>query len=94
MEGAQPGDPTTDWGAVDPMQQNVPGYASMLLGPKQFYEDHQDPNNNNWYLLTLGCRRGLTFLEQQPEVNPQRLGVYGNSMGAISSFMSPAPTRE
>ena len=81
MEGAQPGDPNTDWGAVDPTQQNVPGYASMFSGPKQFYEDREHPKNNNWYLLTLGCRRGLTFLEQQPEVDPQRLGVYGDSMG-------------
>jgi dienelactone hydrolase len=81
MEGAQPGDPNTDWGAVDPTQQNVPGYSSMLPGPKQLCEDREHPKNNNWYLLTLGCRRGLTFLEQQPEVDPQRLGVYGNSMG-------------
>lgn len=81
MEGAQPGDANTDWGAVDPTQQNVPGYNSMLPGPKQFFEDREDPRNCNWYLLTLGCRRGLTFLEQQPEVDPQRLGIHGYSMG-------------
>lgn len=81
MEGAQPGDPNTDWGAVDPTQLNVQGYSSMLPGPKQFYEDREHPKNNNWYLLTLGCRRGLTFLEQQPEVDAQRLGVHGFSMG-------------
>ena len=80
-EGAQPGDPNTDWGAVDPTQLNVVGYSSMLPGPKQFYEDRDHPKNNNWYLLTLGCRRGLTFLEQQPEVDAQRLGVHGYSMG-------------
>lgn len=78
---AQPGDPNTDWGAVDPSQLNVPGYQSMLAGPKQFFEDRDHPKNNNWYLLTLGCRRGLTFLEQQPEVDAQRLGVHGYSMG-------------
>jgi hypothetical protein len=80
-DGAQPGDPNTDWGAVDPSQLNVPGYDSMLPGPKQFFEDREHPKNNNWYLLTLGCRRGLTFLEQQPEVDAQRLGVHGWSMG-------------
>ena len=80
-EGAQPGDPNTDWGAVDPTQLNVPGYSSMLPGPKQLYEEREHPKNNNWYLLTLGCRRGLTFLEQQPEVDAQRLGVHGFSMG-------------
>jgi len=80
-EGAQPGDPNADWGAVDPSQLNVPGYSSMLPGPKQFFEDREHPKNNNWYLLTIGCRRGLTFLERQPEVDPQRLGVHGFSMG-------------
>jgi len=80
-DGAQSGDPNTDWGAVDPSQLNVPGYSSMLPGPKQFFEDREHPKNNNWYLLTLGCRRGLTFLEQQREVDPQRLGVHGWSMG-------------
>jgi hypothetical protein len=81
VEGAQPGDPNTDWGAVDPTQLNVPGYNTVLPGPKQFFEDREHPKNNNWYLLTLGCRRGLTFLEQQPEVDARRLGVHGFSMG-------------
>lgn len=80
-EGAQPGDPDTDWGAVDPTQLNVPGYQSMLPGPGQYFEDREHPKNCNWYLLTLGCRRGLTFLEKQPEVDAKRLGVHGYSMG-------------
>ncbi|MCX6907968.1 MAG: dienelactone hydrolase family protein [Verrucomicrobia bacterium] len=81
VEGAKPGDPNTDWGGVDPTQLNVQGYSSMLPGPKQFFEDREHPKNCNWYLLTVGCRRGLTFLEQQPEVDAQRLGVHGYSMG-------------
>ncbi len=80
-EKSEPGDPNTDWGAVDPSQLNVQGYSTMLPGPGQFFEDREHPKNNNWYLLTLGCRRGLTFLEHQPEVDPQRLGVHGYSMG-------------
>jgi hypothetical protein len=81
MEDARPGDANTDWGAVDPTQQNVAGYFTMLPGPKQFFDDREHPKNCNWYLLTLGCRRGLTFLERQPEVDPQRLGIHGWSMG-------------
>lgn len=86
VQGAEPGEPNTDWGAVDPSQCNVEGYSTLLPGPLQFYEDRElppesHPKNNNWYLLTLGCRRGLTFLEQQPEVDPARLGVHGYSMG-------------
>jgi dienelactone hydrolase len=86
VEGAEPGDPNTDWGAVDPSQCNAQGYSTLLPGPPQFFDSDEQaprshPKNNNWYLLTLGCRRGLTFLEQQPEVDPARLGVHGYSMG-------------
>lgn len=81
VEGAQPGDLNTDWGAVDPSQLNPAGYNSILPGPKQLFTDREHPKNCNWYLLTIACRRGLTFLEQQPEVDPTRLGVHGYSMG-------------
>jgi len=80
MEDAKDGDPNTDWGAVDPTQQNVSGYFNLKPGDK-YLDPSESPRNNNWYLLTLGSRRGLTFLEQQPEVDPERLGVYGHSMG-------------
>ena len=80
MERARPDDENTDWGAVDPTQKNVPGYFNLKPGPR--YLDATDsPRNNNWYLLTIGARRGLTFLERQTEVSPGRLGVYGHSMG-------------
>lgn len=80
MEEARTSDPNTDWGAVDPTQKNVPGYFNLKPG-EQHLDPFESPRNNNWYLLTLGARRGLTFLEQQPEVNPNKLGAYGHSMG-------------
>jgi len=80
MENAAPGDPNTDWGAVDPTQTNVPGYFNLQPGPNSL-DPFESPRNNNWYLLTVAARRGLTFLEQQPEVDAGRLGVYGDSMG-------------
>ncbi|MFP6737857.1 MAG: acetylxylan esterase [Planctomycetota bacterium] len=80
MEGAMAGDPNTDWGAVDPTQKNVPGYSNLLPGEK-YLDKFQSPRNNNWYLLTIAGRRGLTFLERQPVVDRERLGVYGHSMG-------------
>ena len=80
VEGAKPDDPNTDWGAVDPTQNNVPGYNNLL--PKDNTVDAiESPRNNNWFLLTLGCRRGITFLEQQKEVDPERIGILGHSMG-------------
>ena len=80
MENAKEGDANTDWGAVDPTQKNVSGYANLKPGEK-YLDPFESPRNNNWYVLTLGARRGLTFLEQQPEVDADRLGVYGHSMG-------------
>jgi len=80
MENAKEGDPNTDWGAVDPTQKNVPGYFNLKPGDK-YLDPFESPRNNNWYLLTLGARRGLTFLEKQQEVDADRLGVYGHSMG-------------
>ncbi len=80
MENAKEDEPNTDWGAVDPTQTNVPGYFNLKPSDKGL-DPRESPRNNNWYLLTLGARRGLTFLEQQPEVDPDKLGVYGHSMG-------------
>ena len=80
MEGAKPSEANTDWGAVDPTQNNVRGYFNLQPGDK-FLDAQESPRNCNWFLLTLGCRRGLTFLEQQPEVDGKRLGIRGHSMG-------------
>lgn len=80
IDEENPDGPNTHWGAVDPTQNNVRGYFSMSPSDRTV-EKFPSPKNNNWYLLTLGCRRGLTFLESRPEVDAERLGVYGHSMG-------------
>jgi dienelactone hydrolase len=36
---------------------------------------------SSWYLWTRISRRALTCLEKQPEVDPERLGIFGVSMG-------------
>ena len=80
MEDARTGEENTDWGAVDPTQNNVPGYSSLQPNDKTI-DEIDSPRNNNWFLLTIGARRGLTYLEQQPEVDANRLGIRGHSMG-------------
>ena len=80
MEDSKPNDPNTDWGAVDPTQNNVQGYSN-LLPQDNTIDPFPSARNNNWFLLTVGCRRGITFLEQQPEVDADRIGVFGHSMG-------------
>ncbi len=75
---------TTDWGAVD-------GYHAPGRNPGNSFpsakaaawtlDSVESPRNSGWFLCALAARRALTFLEQQPEVDPERLGVYGHSMG-------------
>ncbi|MDC0143957.1 acetylxylan esterase [Verrucomicrobia bacterium] len=93
MEGARPGEANTDWGAVDPTQNNVQGYFNLLPGVK-FLDAQESPRNCNWFLITLGCRRGLTFLEQQSEVNGKRLGIRGHSMGGnLTMYVAGSDSR-
>lgn len=75
---------TTDWGALDAYHAPCrnPGNNFQTTEPAAWTLDSVDsPRNNPWFLVTLGARRALTFLEQQPEVDPEKLGVYGHSMG-------------
>jgi Dienelactone hydrolase family len=75
---------TTDWGAID-------AYHSPCRYPENSFasnppSDHSidpvaSPRNSGWFPCALAARRALTFLEQQPEVDARRLGVYGHSMG-------------
>ena len=75
---------TTDWGALDAYHAPT-RYGQSSFGntkPTEWTLDSvESPRNNQWFLCTLGARRALTFLEQQPEVDKTRLGVYGHSMG-------------
>jgi pimeloyl-ACP methyl ester carboxylesterase len=80
LEDQKPGEPGTDWGAIDPTQKHVPHYFRLTPDDKTA-ETVYSPRNNNWFILTLATRRGLTFLEQQAVVDSDRLGVYGHSMG-------------
>jgi dienelactone hydrolase len=75
---------TTDWGALDGYHapNRYGGNAFHDTQPQDWTLDSiESPRNNPWFLSVLGARRALTFLEQQPEVNPEKLGVYGHSMG-------------
>lgn len=75
---------TTDWGALD--GYHAPGrnagnqFPSAKAAPWTL-DAVESPRNSGWFLCTLAARRALTFLEQQAEVDANRLGVYGHSMG-------------
>ena len=87
---------TTDWGAVD-------GYHAPGRNPKNAFpsampavwtmDTVESPRNSGWFLCAIAARRALTFLQQQPEVDAQRLGVYGHSMGGKLTVMTAVDPR-
>jgi len=84
---------TTDWGALDGYHAPCrnPGNAFAKVTPVSWTLDAvESPRNNPWFLCTLGARRALTFLEQQPEVDADKLGVYGHSMGGKLTVLTAA----
>ena len=82
---------TTDWGALDayhaPSRNGKDAFPSIPVADWTL-DPVESPRNNAWFLATLGVRRGLTFLERQPEVNGNKLGVYGHSMGGKLSVLT------
>lgn len=97
----EPGiDVNTDWGNVDPTQ-GPRFYAKALrngwkrdLQPDDYSIDPvPSPRNSNWFLLTVAARRAITFLEQQPEVSPDRIGFAGFSMGGTITAMAAIDPR-
>ena len=81
MEEMKEGEANTDWGAVDATQSGHNSHYASLEPDAKTLDAVESPRNNNWFLLILAARRSLTFLERQPEVDAQRLGVHGHSMG-------------
>ena len=87
---------TTDWGAVDGYHapSRNPGNSFGSVSPASWTLDKvESPRNNSWFLCTVGARRAITFLEQQPEVNPDKLGVYGHSMGGKLTVLTASDPR-
>lgn len=90
----------TDWGRVDPTQ-GPRFYSKALrqgwkrnLQPDEFSIDPvPSPRNSNWFLLALAARRAITFLEQQPEVDPDRIGFSGYSMGGMITALTATDPR-
>ncbi|MBT3200358.1 MAG: prolyl oligopeptidase family serine peptidase [Phycisphaerales bacterium] len=89
----------TDWGKVDPTQ-GPRFYSKALrkgwkrsLKPDEFTIDSVvSPRNNNWFLLAVAARRAITFLQKQPEVDADRIGFSGYSMGGmITSLVATDP---
>jgi predicted esterase len=93
-------DVNTDWGKVDPTQ-GPRFYSKALrkgwkrnLQPDEYSIDPvPSPRNANWFLLTVAARRAITFLERQPEVDPDRIGLSGFSMGGMITALTAIDSR-
>ena len=91
---------TRIWGKVDPTQ-GPRFYSKALrkgwkrnLQPDEYSIDPvPSPRNANWFLLTVAARRAITFLEQQPEVDPDRIGFAGFSMGGMITALTAIDSR-
>lgn len=66
----------TLWGKVPADMMKVGAGLSMKPTPR----------HNPWYHWTLAARRGLTFLETRPDVDADRLGVFGISVGGTLTW--------
>ena len=87
---------TTDWGAVDayhaPSRNPKNNFPSASPAPWTV-DSVESPRNSPWFLCAIAARRALTFLEAQPEVDPEKLGVYGHSMGGKLTVMASIDPR-
>jgi len=90
----------TDWGKVDPTQ-GPRFYSKALrkgwkrsLKPDEFTIDPVvSPRNCNWFLLAVAARRAITFLARQGEVNADRIGFSGYSMGGMITALTATDSR-
>jgi dienelactone hydrolase len=79
--GQHPGraaDVTTDWGSVD---------ANMLAPLKPPTIVEPTARHSAWFHWALVSRRAITLLEQHPQVNAEKLGVFGVSVGGTLTWL-------
>lgn len=73
-----------DWGGYRPWRTRYTIWNLLSQGDHVTFNDcgvKPTPRANSWYLWARVCRRALTVLERQPEVDPRRMGAFGISMG-------------
>lgn len=87
MEGQGANDPGTDWGAVDATQKGHNSHYASCMPDAKTLDAFESPRNSNWFLIVLAAKRAVSFLQQQPEIDPARIGATGHSMGGRLTVM-------
>jgi len=88
----QPDDPNTDWAGIAAGFHEPKHHNDVSPGEATLY-DVPHPWNSSWLLYSAAARRALTFLEQQPEVDPGRMGLTGHSMGGRLTVLTAIDPR-
>lgn len=96
----EPDTPNTDWDGlavgfirpgvnkVDELDHHdkiIPGKNTLFKEPHLL--------NSSWNLIAMSARRALTFLEERPEVDNEKLGVEGHSMGGRATVLTAIDPR-
>ena len=68
----------TDWG---PLAKNC------NMASNGVYQVHPTPRMSGWFHWALAGRRALTLVAQMPEVDPDRLGIFGISVGGTLCWL-------
>lgn len=89
---------TTDWAAVDGFHapSRYPDTQVTSEKPSKYSIDTvPSPRNNSFFLGIVAGRRAITFLQAQKEVvNPEKIGMYGHSMGGrLTTYVSGSDAR-
>ncbi|CAA7168016.1 Unannotated, partial [Lentimonas sp. CC21] len=94
-EGTVVGLPSTDWGAIQHQGALGPYGNLKPTNDTEFnntIDDVFSPRNNFYFPRQISSRRIITFLSQQPQVNPEAIGVTGHSTGgALATQVSIDP---
>jgi dienelactone hydrolase len=81
-----------NWGGL-PQGDALPGetdWGPLKVGLADVHSDRRmapDARANSWFHWAVACRRALTFLEQQGEVDAARIGVFGISRGGRLTWL-------
>src|SRR4029079_12215033 len=77
---------TFNWGGACPNRDKFTDWGKLTQGnhvdaKSRLMATEPSVHASSWYLWTRVSRRALTCLEQEPGVDPERLGIFGVSMG-------------
>jgi dienelactone hydrolase len=79
MGGEAAGLPNTDWGALDPQMHHGPD--GCFTATNQTIDAVPSPRNDWLIPRQISGRRIISFMQQQPQVNPAKIGITGYSTG-------------